>query len=460
MKIKHEKLMKVMWLVLAILLTLQSVPSGAQQPWTIDECMDYAIAHNTGIKQLKNEQRRREIKAQASKDARLPRLEGDVSGFMGTLRHSGSGNRFNANVSLMNMGLMGMVPLYTGSRLSSQIKADKYSHLAAMEDVRAAERDLRIQVAATYLQLLYNKSELSIVRQQQDVSQLLLKQAQSLYKRGKRPVSDVVEAEALVSRDEAMLAAAEGNVTLAMFDLRQLLNLPDSVRFDVCEPSDTIDTLSPLLELSSLASHPEVLSDKYNIQQAEQQVKVARSCYYPSLMLVGEFGTFWGSFYAKASHRGWLPLLAPWGSLGDFNYHFSNKLDLERKNFLHGVVGLRLSIPIFNAFETKSQIRTAKMNLEDAKLAYDDTRKRISNEIRHAWQEAVTAFKQYEAEIKAENSSALAYRYAQKRYDAGMSTLYDLNQSRQQWFTAAENALRMKYEYLIRKRILDIQNQE
>jgi outer membrane protein TolC len=221
------------------------------------------------------------------------------------------------------MGLMGMVPLYTGSRLSSQIKADKYSHLAAMEDVRAAERDLRIQVAATYLQLLYNKSELSIVRQQQDVSQLLLKQAQSLYKRGKRPVSDVVEAEALVSRDEAMLAAAEGNVTLAMFDLRQLLNLPDSVRFDVCEPSDTIDTLSPLLELSSLASHPEVLSDKYNIQQAEQQVKVARSCYYPSLMLVGEFGTFWGSFYAKASHRGWLPLLAPWGSLGDFNYHFS-----------------------------------------------------------------------------------------------------------------------------------------
>ena len=38
-----------------------------------------------------------------------------------------------------------------------------------------------------------------------------------------------------------------------------------------------------------------------------------------------------------------------------------------------------------------------------------------------------------------------------------MATLYDLSQVRQQWFTASENALRMKYEYLIRKRILEVQ---
>lgn len=46
-----------------------------------------------------------------------------------------------------------------------------------------------------------------------------------------------------------------------------------------------------------------------------------------------------------------------------------------------------------------------------------------------------------------------------KRYDAGMATLFDLSQSRQQWFTASENALRMKFEYLIRKKILDIETQ-
>ena len=119
-------------------------------------------------------------------------------------------------------------------------------------------------------------------------------------------------------------------------------------------------------------------------------------------------------------------------------------------------MGLKLTVPIFDAFETKARIRTAKVNLEDAKIAYDDAQQRVQKDISQAWQGAVTAHKRYEAEVKAEESSALSYRYALKRYDAGMATLFDLSQSRQQWFTASENALRMKYEYLIRKRILDI----
>ena len=119
-------------------------------------------------------------------------------------------------------------------------------------------------------------------------------------------------------------------------------------------------------------------------------------------------------------------------------------------------MGLKVAIPIFDAFKTKARIRTAKVNLEDARIAYDDAQQRIQKDIRQAWQGAVTAHKRYEAEVKAEASSALAYRYALKRYDAGMTTLYDLSQSRQQWFVATENALRMKYEYLIRKRILEI----
>jgi outer membrane protein len=152
--------------------------------------------------------------------------------------------------------------------------------------------------------------------------------------------------------------------------------------------------------------------------------------------------------------------VTPWGPFGNLNYYFSYETEWKRKNFLYSFVGLKLSVPIFNAFETRARIRTAKVNLEDAKLAYDDARQRVNKDIRQAWQGAVTAYKRYEAEVKAEESGALAYRYALKRYDAGMMTLFELSQIRQQWFTASENALRMKYESLIRKRILDIQVHE
>ena len=462
--------MKRKWWVISlsfIIYHLSFSPAGAQRKWTLDECMDYAVAHNTEIRHLLHEQQRHQINFQSSKDARLPRFNGDVGGYIGTLHHSGDGNRFNANESLLNMGLTGIVPLYTGNRLSSQIKASKYSLMAASEDIRSAEKNIRVQVAAAYLQLLYNKGEASIVRQQQEVSQLLLKRASSLFDKGKRPESDVAEAVAMVSRDEALLIAAEGDIALAMLDLKMLLNLPDSVDFDICEPTDTIDSLSPshlltlspphLLTFSPLTSHPAVLSANYNILQAEQGVKAARSGYFPTLSLIGELGTFWVNLDAKASRSGQIPLVTPWGPFGNLNYYFSYETEWKRKNFLYSFVGLKLSVPIFNAFETRARIRTAKVNLEDAKLAYDDARQRINKDIRQAWQGAVTAYKRYEAEVKAEESGALAYRYALKRYDAGMMTLFELSQIRQQWFTASENALRMKYESLIRKRILDIQ---
>ena len=461
------------WLAIAIILSQLPTTAMGQRKWTLDECMDYAIEHNMEMRRLQNEQKRREINAQASKNARLPRINGDIGGYVGTVHHKGDGtsivgrydtstNKFDANSSVLNMALTGMVPLYTGNRLSSQIKADEYSLMAAKEDIHSAEKNLRIQVAAAYLQVLYNKGEENIAQERLQVSQQLLSQARLLFDKGIRPESDVAEASAMVSLDEALLTAAEGDFTLSKLDLKQLLNLPDSIDFDVCEPTDTVDDILILSDdyyTQTSSQHPAVQSAHYSILQAEQGVNAARSGYRPTLSLFGELGTYWLNLDTDVSRNGRALLQAPWGNLGSLNYSLNSNIDWNRKNMLFGVVGLRLSIPIFNAFETKARIRTAKVNLEDAKLAYDDAQQRIRKNISQARQEAITAHKRYEAEVKAEESSALAYRYVLKRYDAGMATLFDLSQSRQQWFTASENALRMKYEYLIRKRILDIQTQ-
>jgi outer membrane protein len=272
----------------------------------------------------------------------------------------------------------------------------------------------------------------------------------------------VAEASAMVSRDEALLTAAEGAFTLSKLDLKQLLNMPDSIEFDVCEPTDSVDVIQIHPDdyyTQTSSHHPAVQSAHYSILQAEQGVNIARSGYYPTLSLFGKLGANWINLDTETSRSGYVPLLTPWGQLGFLNYYLNNEVDWKRKNFLSGIVGLQLSIPIFNAFETKARIRTAKIDLEDAKLAHNDALQRIQKDISQAWQGAVTAHKRYEAEMRAEESSALAYRYVLKRYDAGMATLFDLSQSRQQWFAASENALRMKYEFLIRKKILDIETQ-
>ena len=186
---------------------------------------------------------------------------------------------------------------------------------------------------------------------------------------------------------------------------------------------------------------------------------MARSGYFPTLSLVGGLSTCWVNMDTKVSHSEQVPLLSQWNTSGIPDLYFNSKSKWRWQNFLLGIVGLKLSIPIFNAFETRAFIRTAKVNLEDAKLAYEDARQHLQKDIRQARQGAMTAYKRFTAETKAEAASALSYRYALKRYEAGMATFFDLSQSRQQWVTAAENALRTQYEYLIKKRILDIQTQ-
>jgi len=288
--------------------------------------MDYAVAHNTEIRHLQHEQQRRQISFQSSKDARLPRFNGDIGGYVGTLHHSDNHNKFNATESLISMGLSGAVPLYTGGHLSSQIKAEQYALMAADEDVRTAEKNIKLQVAAAYLQVLYNKGEATIAQERLEVSQMLLKQTRSLFDKGKQPESDTVEAAAIVSRDEALLTAAEGDIAQSILDLRLLLNLPDSVHFDIGVPTDTLQELSIInYPLSVSPSHPAIQSAGYSILQAEQGLKAARSGYYPTLALVGEFGTFWANLDTDASHSGQTALITPLGQLGNLNYYLSSE---------------------------------------------------------------------------------------------------------------------------------------
>ena len=65
-----QSICTTVWLAL----TLLPAAANGQRRWSLDECMDYAIAHNNEMAHRLNEQKRREVNAQALKDARLPIL--------------------------------------------------------------------------------------------------------------------------------------------------------------------------------------------------------------------------------------------------------------------------------------------------------------------------------------------------------------------------------------------------
>ena len=215
-----------------------------------------------------------------------------------------------------------------------------------------------------------------------------------------------------------------------------MLNLPSADDFDVAPVEEPLATPATVDYDGVIERWPSILAAKSAIEANKAQVKVARSGYYPTLSFEGYLKTY----YVNMFHTD-----IGWGSF-DKQFFDSN---------LNEVVGLHLSIPIFNRFQTRSNIRSAKLNLMEQQLALDDARQNLRTEMQKASTNTKVALDKLAAARKAVDAAAVSVSYEQDRYEAGRSSVFDLINAQQKHLKTCQDAVQAKYEYYIRQRILD-----
>ena len=71
--------MPIIIVILGLLAVLFAMPMHAQtQPWSLEQCCDYAVEHNITIKQQENQCRQQEIQLSTARNQRLPDLSGSA----------------------------------------------------------------------------------------------------------------------------------------------------------------------------------------------------------------------------------------------------------------------------------------------------------------------------------------------------------------------------------------------
>lgn len=429
------------FLVIAFL----AIPADAQKQWTLDECIQYAIDHNIDIQQRVVDIQQQQVQLSTSRNAWLPQVNASVGETFAFGDYDTSYRLFrrrrdveiNHDLAYTSGDITVAMPLFTGLRIVNQAKADKSLLDAATANLETARKDLRIQISTYYLQCLYYKSIADVARGQVETSKEMVSLAKILVEEGKRPRSEQAEAEAQLAIDEAYLTDAEGQTSQSLLMLSQLLNLPSMDDFDVAELSDTNNQVldNPQLIYDNIVeTYPSILAAKSQIEAGNHLLNVARAGYYPTLMLVGGVGTYYLNFFHHRDGRG----------------SFGRQL---RNNFSE-MIGLRLSIPIFNGFHTRNNIRKAKLNIQSQQLVLDKARQSLRNEIKTAYQNATIAIKQEQAKEKAKTAAEISLSYEQVRYEEGRGDIFTLRQSRQNLLKAKQEALTAKYENMIRQRIL------
>lgn len=416
------------------------MPVHAQQAWTLKKCIDYAIEHNLTIKQQEASAEQSKIELSTAKNSRLPDLNGNASHSFSFGRSLQADNTYNSiNTQNTGFSLSTSVPLFTGLQIPNNIALSKLNLQAALEDLNAAKENVSIQVASSYLQVLFNDELARVAHEQVDLSREMLVQREAYFRNGKASESELYEAKSRVAQDELSAVQADNDYQLALLDLSQLLELPSPDGFAIVSPqTDAVENLgTPLppaeIYADALLIKPVIKAAQYRLEGAQKSIRIAQSAYYPQLSL----GAGLSTNYYKMS--------------GMDNAGFGSQL---RDNFSQ-YVGLTLSIPIFNRLATRNRVRSARIQQTTLGWQLEDSKKTLYKEIQQAYYNTLSAQTQYTSSRTAAEAAKASFDLMKERYMNGKANATEFNESRTAWMRAVSDQLQAKYNYIFRFKILD-----
>jgi outer membrane protein len=118
-------------------------------------------------------------------------------------------------------------------------------------------------------------------------------------------------------------------------------------------------------------------------------------------------------------------------------------------------VGFYLSIPIFNGWQGRTAISQAKIQKSQAELDLGIKTRDLRKIIEQAYADAVSALQKYTASQEKVNAQEEAFKYAQQKFDVGVMTSFDYNNTKKDLTLAQSQLLQAKYDFIFKTTILD-----
>ena len=419
----------------------------AQKVWTLDECINYALEHNLDLQKTQLARQQAEYQWKMSQNAWLPTLSANAGEYLGFGQSpSYTGIYVSDNSSSASFGANLSLPLFQGLSLYNTAKADALNLQATEQDQKAAQLNLKLNVMAFYMQVLYGKEQVEIARKQKELSAEQLQKTQQLFESGRVAEADVYESKAQLASDQANLTQAETDLALSLLTLTQILEIENFEGFEISDPEaffakEEQEIGTPQVTIATaLQNQPSMEAARLRLQKSHYDLKVSKSAWYPSL-----------DFYAGYSN----------GLYHYFTADYPNTaFDEQLKRNGRAQLGFSLNIPIFNGMKTKYRVKMTELSIADQQLDLESTEKSLRKEIQQAYGNAKAAQQKMAAMENSLDASRVAYDYAKAGYDMGKKTLLELNESKIRLHKAESDLLQARYEYLYRCKIIEFYKNE
>ena len=416
-----------------------------QKEWTLEECISHALQNNIQIKQQEIMTDYQASTLEQSKLNLLPTLNGSAShnyAFGRALDETTYEFTNNVTVQSNNFNAYSNMTLFNGLVNYNTIRKNKYQLLASEQDLEKFRDDISLNIALAYLQILLNHELVNATTAQTELTKQQIDRTRKMVDAGSLARGNLLEIEAQAANEELQLVTMQNQLTLSYLTLAQMLELQSTEGFSVSIPAITIDPVSVNGDPAGIyavaeKTRPEILSAEYQLKGAEYDLAIAKGNRSPRL----SFGASVGTAYSDNRIN---PVTLD-------KYSFSSQLN---DNLNYGV-GFSLNIPLFNGWQVNTGIKNSRLGIENSKYTLENTKKQLYKNIQQAFTDATGALNKYYASVKAVTSMEEAYRYAEQKFNIGMVTAVEYNQSKTQLLNAQSKMAQAKYEYVFKTKVLD-----
>lgn len=372
------------WILLSLSLYYPSPDLAGETDdgiYTLEKCVRYAIENNLQIKIKEQQVAEAQYGRKKARADMLPRFSTSY-----TYRREGEVSEIKTPAFSFTMGTKDNYqwqaavtqPVFTGFALSSANELARLGIDLSEVELKLEKLDIALQAKQAYFSIL--KADKAVLVAQAAVESLKehLKAAKNFYDAGMTPVNDLLKAEVELANSEQNLIKARNSAMLARASFNTVLSNPVNSPVTVEDIEDFSPEQTDFEKIcrQALIKRPEIKSIEINDLQVDQQIRLAKSKYYPEVAVTynyikaGDSPGVSGSYYHDSS---------TWNALATVSWNFwnwggdhynvrqkeLNKAQLANtKKYLEDGIKLEIKNAVLNLEETEKRIPSAKKAVE------------------------------------------------------------------------------------------------
>ena len=425
-------------LVLALPLLFTAGPVSAQQTWTLQQCIDYAMEHNISLQQSRLTTEQNELSVLQSKAALFPSLsfstnhnaswrpysQSTINLTNGTMTTTKSAVNYNGSY-----GLNANMTLWNGGRNTKNIKQNEYTAEISELNTEKTANSIQEQITQLYVQILYQTEAVKVSEEIMKAAMQQRDRAKEMVEVGSLAKVDLMQLEAQVSQDQYNVVNSKSQLENYKFQLKQLLEITGNEPFEIASSQATdeqvIVPIPSKQDVYNIAcqQRPEIQSSKMNIESSDLAISIAKAGYLPQVNLNASVGTS----NASGMHTA-----------------FAKQVKTNLSNSL----GVSVSVPIFDQRQNRTNVQKAKLTKLNNELQLQDAEKTLYSTIENYWLNANTSQQQYiYAKTNVESMQA-SYDLVSEQFRLGLKNIVELTTGKTNLMQAEQQLLQSKYNTL------------